>query len=114
MMLNHQFQGSIEGFEIWDEWSSTAPNYLETETHDEMLKRYNGFVIDLKKKNRATTILSLLKKHEDVASQIRKENRGHVIVPNQIESPGDPIPERPRRDTPAWSLTRMLRLLSTL
>lgn len=39
MALYHQYDGSEQGFELWDRWSSSAPNY----DHDECVKRWPSF-----------------------------------------------------------------------
>lgn len=40
MSLHHEFGGSIEALDLWDEWSSTASNYANRE---DLEKRWDGF-----------------------------------------------------------------------
>lgn len=40
MSLHHEFGGSIEALDLWDEWSSTASNYASRE---DLEKRWDGF-----------------------------------------------------------------------
>lgn len=40
MSLHHEFEGSIEALDLWDEWSSTASNYAGRE---DLEKRWNSF-----------------------------------------------------------------------
>ncbi|MBT8152740.1 PriCT-2 domain-containing protein [Epibacterium ulvae] len=59
MALYHQFDGSDEGFELWDEWSSDGIKYEP----DKMRARWRSFEADLRSQNPVTvaTILQLAK-----------------------------------------------------
>lgn len=57
MALHHQFEGSDEGFELWDEWSAEGVKYKENETR----ARWKSFGADLRRVEPVTaaTILKL-------------------------------------------------------
>jgi hypothetical protein len=70
MGLHHQFDGSEEGFELWDEWSARGEKY----NPKEMRAKWNSFGVDLKRHEPVTaaTIMGMARDIE------RENNEDHL------------------------------------
>lgn len=75
MALFHQFDGSNEGFGLWDEWSAKGSKY----NSKEMRQRWHSFKADVSNTNPVTaaTILQLAKQAK--AKKERKDTGFHFI-----------------------------------
>lgn len=74
MSLHHEFAGSTEALDLWDEWSSTASNYV---SRDDLEKRWEAFG---KSGRRPTTMrwLMALAKEKREAAQVAESQISFV------------------------------------
>jgi AAA domain-containing protein/primase-like protein/bifunctional DNA primase/polymerase-like protein len=86
MALYHQFDGSPEGFNLWDEWSLESENYEDGKTEE----KWPSFKTDLK--TNPVTFATVLKLVKDDYKKINLDSRGLTLVhASEIEKKIGPI-----------------------
>lgn len=74
--LHHQFQGSPEGLELWDEWSSQSGKWVE----GYCAEKWNSFSEQRNKGRGAITLASLLLETKDKREAAILENRDQMMA----------------------------------
>ncbi len=59
MALHHEFMGGLDGLDLWDRWSETAPNYLG---YDDLLATWESFSNSKGEPVTARTLLDMAKR----------------------------------------------------
>lgn len=84
MGLHHQYDGSDEGLEIWNEWSQNSNKYVEGEPD----KKWSGFSIKTPR-TRPTTFASVLKVHNKTYTPPSKRSKPRLVRSNDLDALDD-------------------------